>query len=403
MGNFNQLRETCFYKTGRDGVVLEFCDNLHPNIFKDNSYIENSIYDKYSKFKITLVDARKKSGKGNAVYYNLDTEEIILIALLLSDGDSKLFKARNGVYTGLNSQVQIAIRQLLSTFQCLDWNRFDNKIKSHLNAENKHYKDANALMLQKNFNIGNNKLSVRKLSISYEDGMRSSSKWKIAIEEGFGLKDIKGTGGLNIVKSGTYKMENKSYLNLQEQELLIPIYEAAKRVFISQQTFYPIMKQAEKVFTLKKMSAKDYTGQKIDQWNKGALPKEPKEHEKNNNKAQSNTKDQNNSNPTTNIQNTSSSSQSSSQKCSCCGENVSDAEKNYSVKKFNKILCRQCQNKAISNKSSSSENNDQSKQLVQKCSECGSQVSSAEKKYSLKEFNKVLCRKCQSVHRKQVS
>ncbi|KEI94230.1 hypothetical protein N494_19180 (plasmid) [Clostridium botulinum A2B7 92] len=272
---FKQLRETCFYKTGRDGVVLEFIDQLTPNKFTDNSYISSNIFGKYSNIRITIIDKRNKN-KGGAVYYNLDPEEIILIAHLLSDGNITAFKNRVGYYSALTAPNKLLVKQFVGTFKNIDFRRFDSKIASRNPVQSTN------IAFQKNIDTGNNNLLVRKIIISYEEAMRSSSKWKITIEEGTGQKNIQKSQGLNIVQNGTYKCSNKSYMMLQENELIIPLLESAKRVFLAEESFYVLMKKAQLEFTKEKKENNDYTGEKIDQWNPKGAKKEKNYNNSNN-------------------------------------------------------------------------------------------------------------------------
>lgn len=265
--SYNQLREECFFKTGREGVVLEVIDLLRPNLFDNNKKIDNAIFNKDSKIRFTLVDARKATGKGKAIYYNLDPNEVVLLDLLLSDGQPNLFKKRVGAYNALSGPQQIYIRNIVGTFNLIDFSRFDNMMDYSNNPS------GTSITLQKNINISGDKLLIRKFILSYEEAMRSASKWKVAIETGEGIKDTSKGNGLNIVQNGTYKVIDKTFLMLQLEEVVIPVNEAAKRVIISQTTFYSLMKKAEDAFTKKKMETKDYSGDRIDEWNPQGKPK----------------------------------------------------------------------------------------------------------------------------------
>ncbi len=75
-------------------------------------------------------------------------------------------------------------------------------------------------------------------------------------------KNIQKSQGLNIVQNGTYKCSNKSYMMLQENELIIPLLESAKRVFLAEESFYVLMKKAQLEFTKEKKENNDYTGEK---------------------------------------------------------------------------------------------------------------------------------------------
>jgi hypothetical protein len=324
---YEQLRETCYYKTGRDGVVLEFIDQLYPNLFEDNENVNNSIFTRYSNIRVTLIDARKTE-KGKAVYYNLSPNEILLLTYLLSDGIPSHFKKRVGAFNSLRSDEQLYIRQIVETFDTIDFSRFDR------NMAYKNGVEGNSISFQKNINTEGNNLIVRKVFFSYEEAMRSSSKWKIIIEEGQGIKDTSKSGGLNIVKSGTYRAINKSYLMLQRNEIVVPINEAAKRVIYGQTMFYPLMKKAQVEFTKLKFKNNDFEGEKINEWNSKGK-KEKKLNNKKNNKKGIN-KENNLPNNRDNKE----------LKCELCGARIDERVRDYSYKFYKKPLCLKCQKKA---------------------------------------------------------
>jgi hypothetical protein len=327
---YKMLTETCYFKTGREGVVFEATDHLRPNLFDDNGNIENSIFHKGSKIRFTLIDARKTQGKGKAIYYNLDPNEILLLSYLLSDGNSAHFKKRVGAYNNLSGQEQLSIRQLTETFWPMNFARFDKLMDYSKNTE------GTAVTLQKNIGVGEGKLLVRKLTISYEEAMRSSSKWKITIEEGEALKDSSKGNGLNIIKSGTYKTINKTHLLLQVNEIVVPIVEAAKRVTIAQIPFYLLMKKAQENFTVKKLENSDYTGEKIDEWNpEGKVKVFDKKEEK-----RTGTK-----NDKADIKSEKSIRAVDEKNCSECGVKIDNNVYNYSMKIYKKPLCFNCQKK----------------------------------------------------------
>ena len=336
---FEQLRETCFFKTGRKGVVLEFIDQLYPNTFNDNSYINSLVFTKYSNIRATLIDARK-SDKGKAIYYNLSPEEILLLTYLLSDGNEQHFKRRAGAYNKLNATEQLFVRQVIGTFDRIDFQRFDRL----LGDVYKQNLVSNMITFQKNINTGGNNLLIRKFSISYEEAMKTNSKWKIIIEEGTGLKDIYKSQGLNIVKSGTYKTKNKSFLMLQKDEIVIPINESAKRVILAERSFYPIMKESQIEFSRKKFENKDFTGEHIDEWN----PKGKKR--KINNDFKKDEKD--NTTKINNITKNQGNIKDNDKKLVCqkCGTIVDQNIYNYSTKFFKKPLCLNCQKEERSKK-----------------------------------------------------
>lgn len=323
---YKNLRETCYYKTGRTGVVLEAIDLMKPNLFDDNANIGNSIFHYGSKFRFTLVDSRK-SDKGKALYYNFDPSEVLLLTYLLSDGVVSSFKKRAGAYNALPGAEQNYVKELVETFPTIDFTRFDRAM------DYTQGKEANMVSFQKNIGVGGNKLLVRKVTISYEEAMRSASKWKIAIEVGEAIKDDKGNG-LNIIKYGTYKATDSSMLMIQANELLTPINEASKRVVLSQGVFYSQMKQAEVDFTRRKMEAEDYSGEKIDEWNpQGKAPER---------KAQNTDKKPNANTTASKPQET---KKEEGLKCADCSATINQRVNDFSKKNFGRPLCFKCQTK----------------------------------------------------------
>ena len=338
---YKTLTETCYFKTGREGVVFEATDRLKPNLFDNNNNINNSIFHKNSKIKFTLIDARRTQGKGKALYYNLNPDEVLLLNYLLSDGIPAHFKRRAGTYNSLSGQEQLYIRNLTESFDFIDFARFDRVMDYSKKAE------GTAVTLQKNildFNSGGDKLIVRKMTMSYEEAMRSASKWKITIEEGEGIKDKTKGNGLNIIKNGTYKTTNKTYLMLQPNEIVMPINEAAKRVILSQSVFYSLMKKAEDDFTRRKFKNNDFKGERIDEWNprgKSKFINKPKEITENN-KTEEKTKEEINNEERKEIK---PEINNEEKKCSDCGAIINDKVYDYSLKFYKKPLCFNCQKK----------------------------------------------------------
>lgn len=324
---YQTLREQAYYKTGRQGVVLEAIDLMKPNLFDDNANIGNSIFHYGSKFRFTLVDSRK-SDKGKALYYNFDPSEVLLLTYLLSDGVVSSFKKRAGAYNALPGAEQNYVKELVETFPTIDFTRFDRTM------DYSKAKEANMVSFQKNISIGDNKLLVRKVTISYEEAMRSASKWKLIIEVGEAQKDDKSGNGLNIIKPGTYKATDSSMLMLQANELLTPINEASKRVILSQGVFYSQMKQAEFDFTKRKIEAGDYNGEKIDEWNpQGKAPER---------KAQNTDKKPNANTTASKPQET---KKEEGLKCADCSATIDQRVNDFSKKNFGRPLCFKCQTK----------------------------------------------------------
>lgn len=338
---YKNLREGCFFKTGREGVVLEWLDEIKPNLFDYNKDINNDVFRKYSVFKVTLVDSRKTSGTGNAVFYNLGPDEVTLLSYLLSDGNPEHFKKRAGAFSSASQTGQIFIRNLVQTFDRIDFARFDRA----MNYDN--IKEATSVTFQKNINTSKDNLMIRKFTLSYEEAMRSASKWKIIIEEGIGKKDVNKGNGLNIVKAGSFKSTNKSYLNLQVEEIVLPVNEAASRVMNAKQAFYPLMKVAEADFTRRKMDAKDYEGDRIDEWNPQGKVFSYKKEETSSKSEEETTEAVEEVKEVKEITKKETaekqSETSESDKCSDCGADVSEKVKSYSISKFNKPLCYSCQ------------------------------------------------------------
>lgn len=356
--SYKQLREKCFFKTGREGVVLEVIDQLKPNLFDNNRRIDNSIFNRDSKITFTLVDARKAAGKGRAIYYNLDPNEVLLLNYLLSDGIPAHFKKRVGAYNNLTGQEQIYIRNLVETFDSIDFTRFDRAMD---------YSKANeavSIVFQKNIGIGGDKLLIRKFMLSYEEAMRSASKWKITIEIGEGIKDSTKGNGLNIVKSGTYKTTDKTFLMLQADEVVVPISESSKRVSISQSIFYSFMKRAEADFTNRKIKNQDYEGERIDEWNPQGKPKWGNNNtdseddvsvdtdtntniESETSAGVENTKNDMKNENTENVKpsNVNENSSFDEKKCNDCGVSIDEKVYNYSMKFHEEPLCYNCQKK----------------------------------------------------------
>lgn len=334
---YKNLTENEMYKTGRDGVVLEILDKVYPNKFDFNNNINNDIFKKYSSFRVTLVDSRRTKGTGTAVYYNLGTDEALLLSYLLSDGNADAFKKRVGAFNAKSQTDQIFIRNIVETFDKIDIPRYDRLFDYGKSGE------ATSITFQKNINTSGDDLLIRKFTLSYEDAMRSASKWKITIEEGTGKKDINKGNGLNIIKAGSFKSTIKSYLMLQVEEVVIPINEAASRVMIGRQAFYPIMKAEEVDFTNRKLEEKDYTGERIDQWNpqgkstyvpRENAPEDKEVKERNDTRVENETKD------------VSTDLSQEENKCSSCDADISNNVYQYSTKRFNKALCFNCQKKA---------------------------------------------------------
>lgn len=346
---YKTLTETCYFKTGREGVVFEATDLLKPNLFDNNKNIDNSIFHKNSKIRFTLIDARRTQGKGKALYYNLNPDEMLLLNYLLSDGIPAHFKKRVGAYNSLSGQEQLYIRNLTESFDSIDFARFDRVMDYSKKTE------GTAVTLQKNildFNSGGDKLIVRKMTMSYEEAMRSASKWKITIEEGEGIKDKTKGNGLNIIKNGTYKTINKTYLMLQPNEIVIPVNEAAKRVIISQNVFYSLMKKAEDDFTRRKFENNDFEGTKIDEWNpqgKSKFISKSKEKTENNqirNKAEEKS-DEESKEEIKNEEKKEAKPEINNEekKCSGCGTIINNKVYDYSLKFYKKPLCFNCQKK----------------------------------------------------------
>lgn len=351
---YKTIAETCYFKTGREGIVFEALDLLQPNLFDDNRNIGNSIFHKGSKFKFTLVDARKTSGKGSAVYYNLDPNEVLLLNYLLSDGNPEHFKKRVGAYSSMDSNGQLYVKNIIETFDSIDFARFD-RVMDYSKG-----KEGTSIMFQKNILNYNstvkNELLVRRISISYEENMRSASKWKLTIEQGRAMKDVSRGNGLNIVKYGTYESVISTPFNMQVDEIMAPISEAAKRVILSQPTFYSLMKRAEVDFTRRKFKNKDWEGDRIDIWNpqgksfykpvnKQRQVKETKLKKPNSKEAQLNDNTANVDNAKDKISSNGSNKKSNQKVCSDCNINIPDNVYNYSLKVHKKPLCFNCQKK----------------------------------------------------------
>lgn len=336
---FSQLREECYFKAGRPGAVFEAIDMLEPNLLDDNKNIGAEIFKKSSKFRFTLVDAR--GGKGRAAYYNLDPDEVLLLTYLLSDGMPLGFKNRVGAYNDLSGKEQIQLRKIVETFDSIDIGRFDRMLDYSKN------KKGTAIHLQKNIHIGNNELLVRKMIISFEEKMTSDSKWKITIEVGNAVRNP--SGGLNIVKYGTYKETEKIYLMLQGDEIVTPINEAAKRVIMSQNMYYWEMKRHLKEFTKRKMENEDPNGERIDVWNpegKSKFPSTPKPKTKprsntNNQNRQSNQKIENKEE----VKKEETKEGIKDRECSDCKAAIDKNVYDYSLRVMKKPLCIPCQRK----------------------------------------------------------
>lgn len=328
---YKTLREECFFKTGRKGVVFEAIDKLSPNLFNDNNNIGSHIFKKDSKITLTLVDARY--GEGRGILYNLDPAEVILLTILLSDGIATSFKNRVGAYNAISGKEQVALRNIIETFDSVDFSRFD-RMMDYNNT-----KPGTAVHFQKNIHIGDNKLIVRKFSISYEEAMKSDSKWKITIEEGTAMKDTSNSNGLNIVKYGTYKEKDKSYLMLEANEIIVPLSEAASRVIAVKGLFYNQMKIEQISFTNRKNKERDYKGERIKEWNPQGVPwYETPEYleEQAKKKAE---QPSNVSNKT--VEN----NEDSKLICADCGIDTPENVYNYSKRVLGRPLCFNCQKK----------------------------------------------------------
>lgn len=345
--SFNTLVENCYYKTGRDGVVFEAVENLRPNLFDNNNAINNSIFSRSSKLKFTIVDSRKAEGKGRALFYNLDPDEMLLLNYLLADGAPTILKKRLGAYNQLNGQEQIELRGIVESFYGIDFQRFDRLL------DYSQVKDATSITLQKNIldfkSTVKDKLIVRKITFSFEEAMKSSSKFKITIETGEGMKDTSKGNGLNIVKSGTYKALDKTFLMVTRGELVTPIAEGAKRVLLASQAFYGLMKQAEHHFTKRKFKNKDFTGERLDEWNPQGKSKFPTPKVEEAEDIQEISEEQA---PETKVsevveKTTSSSNQPKVDKshCSDCGIAIDDKVSSFSIRKYKRPLCFTCQKK----------------------------------------------------------
>lgn len=360
---YKTLSEGCYFQTGRRGVVFEALDNISPNLFTDNKNINNSILSKYSKFKFTIVDTRDRKEGTKIVDYNLDINEALLLNYLFSDGVPNILKKRIGAYNNLSATEQLEIKNLVETFPNIDHNRFDRLLDYSSDSE------ATSVTLQKNildFNSSiRNKLIVKKITLSYEEKM-SSSKFKIAIENGEAMKDVSRGNGLNIIKHGTYKTLKQTHLMLTRGEFTSSISGAAQRVVLANQSFYREMKMAEKDFTDKKFKNRDFRGERIDEWNpKGKSKFKPvKQKEVKTQKEE------------TNIQN-----EEKVRKCSICNVNIDENVYNFSTKVHKKPLCLPCQNKNNSGK---------------ECSDCGKSIDNNVYNYSKKNHGKPLCLSCQN-------
>lgn len=326
--SYNQLREYCLFKTGRTGVVLEVLDKLSANLFNDNKNIGSHLFKKDSKFTFTLVDSR--SGEGRAIYYNLDPAEVILLNFLMSDGVPAGFKSRVGAYNALSGKEQVALREVVETFDSLDFSRFDRMMDYTAN------KTATAIHLQKNINTDGDNLLVRKLSISFEEAMKSDSKWKITIETGKAKKDTSKGNGLNVIKYGTYKETDKSYLMLEANEIVVPISEAASRVMSFKGMAYYLMQKSREEFSFIKNKERDFNGERISEWNAKGVPwyetpeyleEQKKKQEENKNKQVESKEEE----PET--------------VCSDCGAETPKNVYDYSKRVMGQPLCFNCQKK----------------------------------------------------------
>lgn len=363
--SFNTLVENCYYKTGREGVVFEAVENLRPNLFDNNKAIDNSILSKSSKFRFTIVDSRKAEDKGRALFYNLDPDEMILLNYLLADGAPAILKKRLGAYSQLNGQEQIELRGIVESFYGIDFQRFDRLL------DYTQGKEATGVTFQKNIldykSPIKDKLIVRKISFSYEEIMKSASKFKVTIELGEGMKDTSKGNGLNIVKSGTYKVTDKTFLMMTRGEIVTPIAEGAKRVMLANHAFYGMMKQAEHHFTKRKFKNKDFTGERLDEWNpqgKSKFPTLERENPESIPDASQEVKPSEvkpsetkpseakpsevkpseviSKEPASNIQ-----PQFDKTHCSECGIAIDDKVSSFSIRKHKRPLCFTCQKKAV--------------------------------------------------------
>lgn len=204
---------------------------------------------------------------------------------------------------------------------------------------------------------------------SYEEAMKSSSKFKITIEDGRGLRDESKGNGLNILKYGTYKMTNKTFLMLTRKEFIVPIAEAAKRVVIANNAFYEKMKKYEKDFTDRKFENEDFEGENIDIWNPQGKPRFVKKKTKTTKEVKS--------------QKPKEKKKSENKHCSACNAEIDDNVYSYSTKIYKKPLCFSCQKK------------EKEKNSDKKCSVCNASIDSNVFNYSSKKYGKPICLQCQ--------
>ena len=88
--------------------------------------------------------------------------------------------------------------------------------------------------------------------------------------------------------------------------------------------------------------------------------------------------------------------------CTICKKRISEGVYDYSLRHFGKALCMKHQNDFKHKGANSAKTNTQHNMRYY-CNECKKTITYAELKYSIKNFDKPLCRGCQPVKEKTIS
>ena len=88
--------------------------------------------------------------------------------------------------------------------------------------------------------------------------------------------------------------------------------------------------------------------------------------------------------------------------CSFCKEKISEKVNDYSLRHFGKALCMNHQ-KDVNHKKANSSKRTNQHNMSYYCNECKKAITYAVFKYSIRNFDKPLCRGCQPVNEKTIS
>lgn len=322
-------------KLGRETKIIELYDNLQVNDFYTDPKSKKTktvldVHGTYSRIGITLVDTSKgKSEKANVMDFKFYPADFKDVANMIGNGDPAHFKIKAAER---NNKLSKYPQSLKIGVALIDTNVFDNvsaekkvigKIKkgatvSIVKEENgvmhvrssSHQKDAKGQVVEKktegfilgdtilkgepsisftkinHYRVDANKLSpVMQFKITYEEGMRSDSKWKIYMEEGLAEAEKKDSsvgsgGGLVMPKSGTYQKKCYGFMTCTESEI-VGMFEKGMFVLDNwEKMHFPIMYNSMLEFEKRRFAYRKNVEKQMEK--QGATDAQMKEWFKNN-------------------------------------------------------------------------------------------------------------------------